>query len=113
MCPKGIYLASGDEEGVVIIWHVNTSKMVKKYAFNNPITDIEWNPLKNLCLLTISSTIFIYFVNPKLNSPGVNESTTSSLKEVNLIRIFLTQLMKKECPNGYLLEVKKKRKALI
>ena len=37
--PNGLYLASGDEEHNLVIWHTRTSKIVRKYKLPNRVVD--------------------------------------------------------------------------
>jgi len=37
--PSGLWLASGDEEGNLVIWSTKTSKIVRKYRLPNKVSD--------------------------------------------------------------------------
>jgi len=65
---NGLYLASGDETGVALIWDVNTGRLVKQYKFEHKILDVKWNKNKEIQLLTITTEDDnIIMINPGLN----------------------------------------------
>lgn len=37
--PNGLYLASGDEDYNVVIWHIRTSKIMRQYKLDNKVVD--------------------------------------------------------------------------
>lgn len=56
LSPCGNFLASGDEEGNVVVWCTKTTKILRKYKFENKIVDcVEWNPNRNLCILAVAN----------------------------------------------------------
>ena len=67
--PCGNYLASGDEDGNVVVWHVQTSRILRKYKFENKVVDsVEWNPNKERCLLAVANEEHVYVIQPQLYS---------------------------------------------
>jgi len=45
LSPNGIFLASGDEDSNLVIWNLQTSKIMRKYKLANKVIDkIEWCP---------------------------------------------------------------------
>jgi len=63
--PCGLYLASGDEQGNLVIWHVATSRMLRQYKLDNSIIDsVEWNPSKNTCILAAANEEQVYLLQP-------------------------------------------------
>ena len=78
--PCGNYLASGDEDHNVIIWHVQTSKILRKYKLPNKVIDcVEWNPQKSLCVIAVSNEEDIYLIQPQLYGKEINEKTKEQL----------------------------------
>jgi ribosome biogenesis protein ERB1 len=70
----GSYLASGDEDGNVVIWDVQTTRILRKYKLENKIIDcVEWNPSKDKCLLSVTNEELVYIIQPALYSREINE----------------------------------------
>jgi len=77
--PEGTYLASGDLQGKVIIWHVYTGRTIRRYNFDAPIKDIQWNNNKNIQLLAVATEDDnIILINPCL-SPFERSKATDLL----------------------------------
>lgn len=56
-------MASGDEDGNVIIWDVQTTRILRKYKVDNKVVDcVEWNPNKEMCLLAVANEEFVYVI---------------------------------------------------
>ena len=71
--PCGNYLASGDEDSNLVIWHVLNSKIMRKYKLENKVIDcVEWNPQKNTCLLAVTNEEFVYLIQPGLYGREIN-----------------------------------------
>ena len=63
--PCGTYLASGDEDGNVVVWHVQTTRILRKYKLENKVIDcVEWCPNKDRCILTASNEEHVYVIQP-------------------------------------------------
>jgi ribosome biogenesis protein ERB1 len=61
--PCGTYLASGDEDFNQIIWHVQTSRILRKYKLDNKVIDcVEWCPSKDRCILTATNEELVYVI---------------------------------------------------
>lgn len=72
--PCGQYLASGDEEGNLVIWHVQTGKILRKYKLENKVVDsVAWNPNKERCVIIVSNEELVYIIQPGLYSRQVNQ----------------------------------------
>lgn len=70
----GSYLASGDEDGNVVIWDVQTTRILRKYKLENKVIDcVEWNPSKDKCLLSVTNEELVYIIQPALYSREINE----------------------------------------
>lgn len=80
--PCGQYLASGDEDGNLVIWHVETTRILRKYKLDNKIIDcVEWNPSKERCILTATNEEIVYVINPGLSTREINSSTTDLIDQ--------------------------------
>jgi ribosome biogenesis protein ERB1 len=80
--PCGQYLASGDEDGNLIVWHVQTTRILRKYKLENKIVDcVEWNPSKDRCILTATNEEIVYVIQPGLYAREVNQSTSDMLDQ--------------------------------
>ena len=80
--PCGTYLASGDEEGNVVIWHVETTRILRKYKLDNTVIDcVEWNPNGERCVLAVANEEIVYIIQPALYSRQVNEATNEVIEQ--------------------------------
>jgi ribosome biogenesis protein ERB1 len=80
--PCGLYLASGDEDGNLVIWHIQTTRIMRKYKLDNKAVDcVEWCPSKERCILSAVNEEFVYLINPCLYSSETNEATIKLLEE--------------------------------
>jgi ribosome biogenesis protein ERB1 len=74
--PCGTYLASGDEDSNLVIWHVQTSRILRKYKLDNKVVDcVEWCPSKDRCIITATNEELVYVIQPGLYARDVSEST--------------------------------------
>lgn len=65
--PCGYYLASGDEDGQVLIWEIETTRVIKKYKMKNKVVDcVEWCPNKAFCFLAVANEEHVTLINPML-----------------------------------------------
>lgn len=55
--PTGEYLAVGDSEGVVRIWHIDEAQHTAFYREYGEVIDLAWNPVYPVILVTGSSSI--------------------------------------------------------
>lgn len=80
--PCGNYLASGDEDGNVIVWHVQTCRILRRYKIENKVIDcVEWNPNKNFCLLAVCNEENVLVLQPGVYKDSINEKTAQVIKE--------------------------------
>lgn len=78
--PCGNYLASGDEEGNVVIWHIQTTRIMRKYKMENNIIDsVEWNTNRDLCLLAVANEEYVYLIQPQLYTHKINDNTNQAI----------------------------------
>lgn len=63
--PCGNFLASGDEDSNVVVWHIKTSKILRKYKLEHKVIDsVEWNPSTNNCILGVANEENLYLIQP-------------------------------------------------
>eukprot|EP01022_Parablepharisma_sp_SALTPOND_P036115 TRINITY_DN976_c0_g1_i1.p1 TRINITY_DN976_c0_g1~~TRINITY_DN976_c0_g1_i1.p1 ORF type:complete len:1142 (+),score=102.52 TRINITY_DN976_c0_g1_i1:9391-12816(+) len=92
--PQGTYLASGDASGVVIIWNVYTSRIIREYKFEEPIKDVQWNKNKDIQLIAITTeNDDIVLVNPGLVPLDQSKATDALL--ANYGKAHSAELLKK------------------
>jgi ribosome biogenesis protein ERB1 len=61
--PCGKYLASGDEDHNLVIWEVETTRIVRKYRLQNPVIDcLSWCPSQTSCLIAVANEEFVYLI---------------------------------------------------
>ena len=78
----GRYLASGDQEGNLLIWNIRTTKILRKYKLENDVIDsIEWCPSETNCLLSVSNEEQVYVIQPMLYSQHSNSQTKVNMEE--------------------------------
>ena len=59
----GRYLASGDEENNVVVWDINSTRILRKYKLENSVTDcVEWCTSNNNSLLAAVNEEFVYVI---------------------------------------------------
>ena len=80
--PNGVYLASGDESGNLVIWNTRTSKIVRKYELPNKIVDcVAWSPAESeRCFLICANEETVHVFAPALYSQEVNGSSRMTLE---------------------------------
>lgn len=78
--PCGDYLASGDEEGNVIVWQVATTRILRRYKLENKVIDcLEWAPVRGV--LAVCNEDLIYVFQPALAPRSINAATASLIDE--------------------------------
>ena len=63
--PCGRFLCSGDDDGLVLVFDVRTSRIVKRYKFEKAVTSVAWNPAKDTPLIAITTDTRCVFVMPE------------------------------------------------
>lgn len=59
----GRYLASGDEDHNLIVWDINSTRILRKYKLENPIIDcVEWCTSQTNSLLAAVNEEFVYVI---------------------------------------------------
>ena len=77
---NGLYLASGDESGTVIVWDVYTGRLLKQYTFGEPVHDVQWNKNKDIQLLAVATDgDQVIIINPGLLPLEQSKSTDQLL----------------------------------
>jgi len=77
--PCGRYLASGDEDHNLIVWEIETARIVRKYKLPNSVIDcVEWCPSKSNCLLSCANEEFVFVLQPMLNNSKLNQETKTA-----------------------------------
>lgn len=72
--PCGDFLASGDEEGNVVVWHVPTTRILRTYKLQNQIIDcVEWCPNKDKCVLAVVNEENVCLINPGVYARHTNQ----------------------------------------
>jgi ribosome biogenesis protein ERB1 len=80
--PCGEYLASGDEDGNLVIWHVKTTRILRKYKLENKIIDcVEWNPIKERSVVAVCNEEKVYVINTGLSQNIHNQATATIIDE--------------------------------
>jgi len=51
--PDGAWVASGDEDGVVILWEINVGCEVKRWKFEGKVGSIEWSPRQDVSYIAV------------------------------------------------------------
>lgn len=84
-------MASGDESSNLVIWDIKTARILRKYRFENEVTDcIEWCPGR-YDLISVCNDSDLYLIQPALGTKQLIAST----KEVMA-----------ECQRGYEIDAK-------
>jgi len=79
--PNGMFLASGDEDGNLVIWNTRTTKIMRKYELPNKVIDcIEWCPNASYCLLAVNNEEQVHFIAPELAAREVIDATKAILE---------------------------------
>lgn len=69
--PCGDYLASGDEDGNLVVWQVASTRIVRRYKLENKVIDcVEWAPVRGV--LAVCNEELVYVIQPGLLSRAVN-----------------------------------------
>jgi len=80
--PCGRYLASGDEDHNLVVWQIDTRRILRKYKLPNPIIDsVEWCPSTTNCILAVANEELVYIIQPSLYSKPLSESTKVNFSE--------------------------------
>lgn len=80
--PNGLYLATGDEDHNLVIWHTRTAKVMRHYTLPNKVVDsVQWNPDPTLCLLIATNEEHVLVITPDLYARKVNEATRALLQQ--------------------------------
>ena len=70
----GNFLASGDEDHNLVIWHLSTGKILRKYKLQNKVIDcIEWCPSKTNCLIAVANEECVYVIQPQVYQKSQND----------------------------------------
>lgn len=78
--PTGQYLASGDKDGVFIIWEVMTSRKLMTKQFAAPVSTMDWSKRNMIILGTGSDAYIINWKFPR-NDYQINELAIEEAKE--------------------------------
>jgi WD40 repeat protein len=80
--PCGQFLASGDEDHNLVVWHILTSRIMRKYKLTNKVVDcVEWNPNKGICMISAANEELVYLIQPQLYNTHINTSTATLISE--------------------------------
>lgn len=96
--PCGKYLASGDDEGNVFCWDVQTGRVKSKYKFEGIVDCVRFNPNISVLVLSVVNHNHVYMLAPqKLNTREQRRETENLIKEFknNYIPIIDTTSNKK------------------
>jgi len=86
--PCGQFLATCDTEGNVVVWQVETTRILKKYRTEKPVNDcLAWSPNKDISLLLVCNEDNLLIFNPncypkeaKLKTKGLLEQMQEAWK---------------------------------
>lgn len=80
--PNGMWLASGDEEGNLVIWSTKSSKIVRKYRLANKVSDkVAWCPNEEYSLLLVANEETVHLITPNLGTNEVNKATSDLIED--------------------------------
>ncbi|KAF9008687.1 NUC169 domain-containing protein [Cyathus striatus] len=82
--PDGLWVASGDEGGVVSLWEVNIGREVKRWKFDGKIGDLQWCPREDVRYFAVGVDEAIHFIIPPNLSASVFSATYSVLAPATL-----------------------------
>lgn len=80
MSPSGEYLASGDEQGNVLITDARTGRVKRKYKFEGMIDDVEWNTNPEMGLIGVINEEKVHIIAPRVYSKVINENTDKIIR---------------------------------
>jgi ribosome biogenesis protein ERB1 len=79
--PCGRFLASGDISGNLVIWQVDTGRILRTFKLKNNVIDcIEWNPSKQYCIIAVANEESVFIIEPKVYTKKINELTALHLQ---------------------------------
>lgn len=75
---NGKYLASGDESGLVLVFDVLTSRILKRFKFEDPAVSIDWSKQG---ILVVAEGSRLHVINPGYGSSDDKQEVLSTLEE--------------------------------
>jgi ribosome biogenesis protein ERB1 len=83
--PCGQYLASCDVSGNLVIWQVETTRIIKKYKLDKEVIDcVAWCPSKQNCILAVCNEDQILLFAPRCYNKFSSKMTDDLLEQMRV-----------------------------
>ncbi|KAK2723761.1 ribosome biogenesis protein BOP1 homolog [Artemia franciscana] len=79
--PKGQFLLSGSDDGLVKVWEVSTGRCLKTFEIGTPVRSVAWCPNNALSLVAVAAGHKVFLLNPGVGDKLVVANTDQILKE--------------------------------
>ena len=78
--PSAQYLATGGDDGRLVLWEITTGRCISQIKFDDIITCVEWNPKKDKSVIAVGCGKNVYLLNTFTEN---EENNTSTLQWLN------------------------------
>ena len=73
--PTGQWLATGGEDGKLVLWEVQTGRCMSQLTFDDPVGALEWNPVAERAVLAVGTGKKVLLLNAGV---GTEEAITTT-----------------------------------
>lgn len=80
----GKYLLSGDEGGLVLIFDVNTSRILRKYQLEGKVSSLDWSK-DGIVVAALNRELYV--ISPGLGTKAQNEENDSTIRDAKKISL--------------------------